>query len=1621
MNTARLCAKCNSEGLPEHMIGCDRCEVWLHHECAGLTVAPPNSDQSWICEKCAQEDVGELLSQRSKKTTTSTSSQARRVELELKQFAEKQELMQKQRAEEDEIRRRRAEEDSIMLTRKYELLQTAEQNTSNRSQMSSRVSREKVRSWLGAQNNNIMPAAVKPTNVTANRPPTTELGGNIVNQTPLANPLVAEIHRADKKIISHQAIPQSTSTPHSGQDTTTIPAITVSNGPTATNTVVSFAICNAIPATVALTTQSGELTRQPILTNTVAAAGAASNFVTANVPYGQMKSSEFRTNPQTSYATMPVRRDDVRELNSQAQDSRAWNSAVPQFYQSAYIPAQLAIRKQLTNADVTTQAQFQQTQTAQQQGGTESVNLLQQETVSGPGMQGNTNQPNSIQLAARQVIPRELPSFSGDPEDWPLFCSAFYNSTAACGYTDAENLCRLQKCLKGNALTEVKSRLLLPESVPYIMETLRKRFGKPEILVLALLKKVRDVPPPKSENLQSIINFGSAVRNLVDHLYIAKLGEHLRNPMIVHELVEKLSPQLKMQWSWYKRVHMDVSLATFGDFVTDLADAASDVSMPVCAFSSEGFTKQQPENNRSGRIKQKLYAHTATEGDSINTTETPNINSISNKKTCAYCSNSSHIIAECPQFNLLDLDERWKAIRIKGLCRTCLIPHRKWPCRSYKDCGVDGCRLRHHSLLHTQSPARLSNKLPNFSGESVTHQNHHLSRNDTVFRYVPITLENNEIKVETFAFLDDGCSSTLMEAGLATELGIVGPTEPLSLAWTGDISREEKGSQRISVTVAGRGLKKKYKLSNVRTVQQLKLQSQTLQYDELRKMYPHLTGLPLHSYTDSTPRMIIGMEHAQLLTSLEVREGRLHEPVAAKTRLGWCLYGKRTGGRNSIEQLHLHSEGEIGNRELHELMRQYFSIEEATVKTPLESDEDKRARKILETTTRRIEGGFETGLLWKYDQLSFPNTYPMAIRRMHSLEKRLDKDPILRMRVNEMIAEYESKGYAHRITTEELITTDRKRVWYLPLGVVRNPKKPNKIRLIWDAAARVNGMALNDFLLKGPDMISSLFDILLRFRQRSVAVCGDIREMFHQIRIIPIDKQSQRFVHRDHPSLDPQIYVMDVATFGATCSPCLAQFIKNMNASEFVKIFPQAADAIVNSHYVDDFLGSVDTVEEAVQLVEEIKHVHLQGGFEIRNFSSNSPAVLVRIGETRNAEKKSMALDLPLERERVLGMVWCTAMDVFTFDVTLSDDLNELLREDCIPTKRQVLRLVMSLFDPYGFIAHYIVHGKILMQHIWRSGTDWDEKISKGLLGPWRDWISLIKELSKVEVPRCFFGSDSSKPHSGIQLHTFVDASELAYGCVAYLRIVQGGRIKCALVAAKTKVSPLKPVSIPRLELQGGLIGCRLMDSICETLTLPLEKRFVWTDSKTTLAWVRSDGRKYHPYVAFRIGEILNLSNVDEWHYVPSKLNVADVATKWGNGPEFHSTNRWYVGPSFLSLPEHEWPKQPEQKSDTKITVATIFGRRDEENTARAVMMHSATRQNVQRRRQKNMQRTQIFQEIKRCLAKQECAELKRLFSGNEKVLQKVNASRTDFVSRAKMYREKNCSILTDDREETER
>uniref|UniRef100_A0A182NZW6 DUF5641 domain-containing protein n=1 Tax=Anopheles epiroticus TaxID=199890 RepID=A0A182NZW6_9DIPT len=268
--------------------------------------------------------------------------------------------------------------------------------------------------------------------------------------------------------------------------------------------------------------------------------------------------------------------------------------------------------------------------------------------------------------------------------------------------------------------------------------------------------------------------------------------------------------------------------------------------------------------------------------------------------------------------------------------------------------------------------------------------------------------------------------------------------------------------------------------------------------------------------------------------------------------------------------------------------------------------------------------------------------------------------------------------------------------------------------------------------------------------------------------------------------------------------------------------------------------------------------------------------------------------------EKILGVQWDTVADSFGYKIKIEDIASNILNNKK-PTKREVLCAVMRTYDPLGLISYITIHGRILMQAIHVATNDWDSEISDALNKQWKEWIAMIKGAKDLQIPRSLVINNQGP----MELHTFVDASDQAFAACVYIRSCFKGCYVVSLIAGKARVAPIKSLSIPRLELQAALLGTRLTETVRNELRLKIDKVTFWSDSQTVLAWINSPHRKYHSFVAHRISEILEVSSANQWRWVPSKENPADIATK-----PMNDSRLWFNGPDFLVEKENTWPKK---------------------------------------------------------------------------------------------------------------
>ena len=325
-----------------------------------------------------------------------------------------------------------------------------------------------------------------------------------------------------------------------------------------------------------------------------------------------------------------------------------------------------------------------------------------------------------------------------------------------------------------------------------------------------------------------------------------------------------------------------------------------------------------------------------------------------------------------------------------------------------------------------------------------------------------------------------------------------------------------------------------------------------------------------------------------------------------------------------------------------------------------------------------------------------------------------------------------------------------------------------------------------------------------------MAIVCDIAEMYLRIGISPKDQPYHRFLWRGiDQDRRSDVYEFDRVVFGMNSSPFLAQFVLQHHAKKNKPDFPLAAETIDKSTYMDDSMDSVQFEIQGTQLYHQLSALLSKAGMHARKWLSNSSKVLGEIPlEDRKAEVDLDRSQLPCAK--TLGVWWRANADVFTFKENVPE-------EDTTYTKRIFLKKIATLFDPIGFLAPYTIRAKMLLQDMWTAGIDWDDKLTEPLSISARAWFAELYQLQQIQVPRCLWNEGTIA--DTMTLHTFVDASENAYGAVVYARCQNGeGTISINIVASKTRVSPNIATSIPRLELMGAIVGVRLTTRILDVL-----------------------------------------------------------------------------------------------------------------------------------------------------------------------------------------------------------
>ena len=236
-------------------------------------------------------------------------------------------------------------------------------------------------------------------------------------------------------------------------------------------------------------------------------------------------------------------------------------------------------------------------------------------------------------------------------------------------------------------------------------------------------------------------------------------------------------------------------------------------------------------------------------------------------------------------------------------------------------------------------------------------------------------------------------------------------------------------------------------------------------------------------------------------------------------------------------------------------------------------------------------------------------------------------------------------------------------------------------------------------------------------------------------------------------------------------------------------------------------------------------------------------------------------------------------------------------------TRRGILSSISSIYDPLGLAAPFLLKGKQILQDLCKTQAAWDETVPDSIRARWEQWRGELPELAEFKIRRCY-KPDNFGDVKSVELHSFSDASVNGYGQCSYLRMVNNrDEVHCALVMAKSRVTPLKPVTVPRLELTASVVSTKISSFLQKELSYEDIKEFFWTDSKVVLGYITNDARRFHTFVANRVQEIRDHTSPDQWRYVDTKENPADDASRGLGAKELTRNNRWWNGPNFLWKP----------------------------------------------------------------------------------------------------------------------
>lgn len=655
--------------------------------------------------------------------------------------------------------------------------------------------------------------------------------------------------------------------------------------------------------------------------------------------------------------------------------------------------------------------------------------------------------------------------------------------------------------------------------------------------------------------------------------------------------------------------------------------------------------------------------------------------------------------------------------------------------------------------------------------------------------------------------------------------------------------------------------------------------------------------------------LLLGADIWGQLIKPGIRNGQRNEPFALNTHLGWIVSGPVDTIHTHLAMAPVTTHNEI---QLDEILQKFWQVEEVDNNTHMASDADIECEEMFKQTVVRLpDGRYQVQIPFLSTAKALGDSERIARRQFAQLERRLHSNEDLLAKYIAFMREYLELGHME-VATE--LSTDSSQQYFIPHHAVTE-----KFRVVFNGSAKTsNGVSLNDTQHIGPIQQDILVSIIHCFQRFPVAVVADVEKMYRQVMIDPRHRNWQLILWRESINVTIQIFRLTTVTYGMRSSPFLAIRALRQCAHDNTGVIDElprgeaAKNSILSSFYVDDYLSSFSDETTAIQTANDVDTILRCGSFKLRKWNSNSASVLQGITNHINKPRENDGTNqaLTTNETTVLGLNWNAETDEFFYKVNLSPIT-------VTQTKSSILGDIARLYDRIGMLAPIIITGKVFMQRLWREQITWHDPVPELILRDWLKYRNSLQLLESLRIPRWF----GMRTDGSTTLHGFCDASAKAYGCAIYARTVSSSGVCVQLVSAKTKVAPLKQLTIPRPELCAAKLLVEQFNKVRIALQLQNVEYSLWSDASIVEAWLRREPADLHVYVANRIQYIQQHSNVASWYHVRTAENPADYCSRGMVIEKFIKSSLWWHGPSFLAHEEFEQESNVQLNDDEQRTL----------------------------------------------------------------------------------------------------